>query len=148
MTEINQLAEAPTTLRLNDEHIGEVGKRRPVRDETGEADLTTARRVDAERERPGDGAADDVLRDAGRPVRFAEHAMNQVQIQARWVRARHELPALPAAIRGPGSRSGRHAGGLGVELRLVGHDCQMKGAPIPSRSRVRRIAGRASIRSA
>ena len=69
-----------------DEDVHEVGVRRAVSNDAGEADLLLTL-VGAEAERVVDRAVDDLARDAGAPVRIlAEEAVDELAVELRLVR--------------------------------------------------------------
>ena len=99
------VAKSTTPTLLDDEHVGEIGVGGEVGDDTSEADLTIVL-VEAERDGAGDGALDDVARDAGRPVGGGQDAMHEIDVEPRAVGGDDEVeaPALEQNVvhdRGP-----------------------------------------------
>ncbi len=80
-----EFGDAAPTMLGSDEDIGQVGKRGEIANDTSEARLLAAE-VRAEAERMFDRSLDDFARDFRRPIGSGEKSVDEVDIQARFVR--------------------------------------------------------------
>src|SRR4051812_24812187 len=82
-----ELAEATTAMRVENENVCDVGERSVVGDDAREADLLNLSvfrlLIDPEAERVLDGARHHIARNALRPVAVCEEVMDAAEIQAR-----------------------------------------------------------------
>ena len=78
------VAESTAATLLENEYVGEIGVRGEVGDDASESDLTFGLEQ-SEGDGAGDGALDDVARNAGRPIRGGQDAMHQVDVESRSV---------------------------------------------------------------
>src|SRR5262249_21396889 len=89
--------EAEAAVGGQDEDVGDVRERREIRDDPREADLRVGF-VEPERKRVPDRRVHDLARDAARPVRLAEVAVNDGVVQPARIRGDHvrvPAPLLP-----------------------------------------------------
>jgi hypothetical protein len=89
------VAESAAATVLDDEDVGEIGVGGEVGDDAREADLAITLE-ETERDGAGDGALDDVARDARRPVGSGQDAVHEIDVEPRAIGGEEDLvaPAL------------------------------------------------------
>ena len=90
------VAESTAAALLEDEDVGEIGVRGEVGNDAGKADLASALE-ETEGDGAGDGAFEDLTRDAGRPVGGGQDTVYEIDVESRPV-GRDQGVVAPALV--------------------------------------------------